>query len=414
MQQAAISLDSVSKKFRIRHSRPRTLRESLIRRVRGKADSAKIIWALRNISFQITPGQTVGIIGHNGAGKSTLLRLLCGVGLPTSGSIKRSGAISGLLELGTGFHPLRTGRENVRTAAMLNGLTKQQVKNLEPEMIAFAELEDFIDEPVRTYSSGMYLRLAFAAAIHLNPDILVIDEVLTVGDEAFQQKCIHRLERYRQSGKTLVITSHETDQVQRICDHVLVLEEGELVYSAEPQSAIQRYKELLRLRSEKRAHLLGDQPATILEPENESGKRMGTQEVRISEFHIYGKNRNMIQTLTSDSPITIEFAIDRHQPVPDVAITLGVFTEKDTKCFETVLRSVKASIGNFGSRLRVTCQVPELNLQPGQYFINVGLFPTDFSFSYDFHYQIHSLRVTGRNPDLSGIVLAHPIWKISE
>jgi ABC-type polysaccharide/polyol phosphate transport system, ATPase component len=166
----------------------------MIQRFTGRYKPGNTFWALRDVSFSIEQGCVLGIIGHNGAGKSTLLRLLCGLGRPTTGRIRRVGHVSGLLELGAGFHPDMTGRENLTTGGILSGLTKRQVRAKQEQIIDFAELEEFIDQPVRTYSNGMYLRLAFAAAIHFDPDVLIIDEVLAVGDSRFQKKCRDRLD----------------------------------------------------------------------------------------------------------------------------------------------------------------------------------------------------------------------------
>jgi lipopolysaccharide transport system ATP-binding protein len=181
------------------------------------------------------------------------LRLLCGLGLPTRGRIEHRGYVSGLLDLGSGLSQDMTGRENIVTVGILNGLTRKEIMAEQEEIIAFAELEDFIDQPVRTYSSGMYLRLAFSAAIHFDPDVLLVDEVLAVGDARFQQKCIDRLQTFRKAGKTLVLVSHNTDQIRNLCDEVLVFEEGRLVIQSEPQSAIECYNALIRQRTERRA-----------------------------------------------------------------------------------------------------------------------------------------------------------------
>jgi ABC-type polysaccharide/polyol phosphate transport system ATPase subunit len=205
-----LRVESVSKQFKIERNRPVTLKELVVRRLTGRDDSLSTFWALRDVSFSVEQGQSLGIIGHNGAGKSTLLRLLCGLGRPTKGHINRIGHVSGLLDLGKGFHPDMTGRENLMTGGILSGLTSRQVRARQEEIIAFAELEEFIDQPVRTYSSGMYLRLAFSTAMSFDPDVLIIDEVLAVGDQRFKKKCIERLDAFRASGKTLILTSHDS------------------------------------------------------------------------------------------------------------------------------------------------------------------------------------------------------------
>ena len=247
----ALKVEAVSKCFKIHRDRPTTLKESIVRYLTGHRHDYQTLWALRDVSFSLEQGQVLGIIGHNGAGKSTLLRLLCGLGRPTSGGIFRRGNVSGLLELGSGLHFDMTGRENILTAGILNGLTKRQVLAQQDEIIAFAELEEFIDQPIRTYSSGMYLRLAFSTAIHFDPDILMVDEVLAVGDSRFQQKCMDRLGTFRKLKKTLILVSHNMDQVRSLCDEALVLEEGRVVTQSAPEKAIACFNDLMRRRSER-------------------------------------------------------------------------------------------------------------------------------------------------------------------
>ena len=283
-----LSAESVSKRYRIQRNRPFTIKETIIQRLTGRHNTANVFWALRDITFSVEQGRALGIIGHNGAGKSTLLRLLCGLGRPTKGCIHHIGHISGLLELGSGFHPDMTGRENLMTGGILSGLTRRQVLVKQKEIIAFAELEEFIDQPVRTYSNGMYLRLAFAAAIHFDPDILVIDEVLAVGDSRFQQKCLERLATFRNIGKTTILTSHDTAQIRSLCNEVLVLEEGRIAMQGDPESAIQCYDDLMRQRTEKRAaQLAGGVTQSNLVVEH--GSRMGTQEASILNVHLYDR-----------------------------------------------------------------------------------------------------------------------------
>ena len=221
---AVLTVESLSKRYYLKHGRHTSLGELIIHWLSGRHNKSQVLWALRDISFTVEKGQVLGIIGHNGAGKSTLLRLLCGLGRPTGGKVHRNDNVRGLLDLGGEFHPDLTGRENIITAGLLNGLTKRQVRAGEMEIIEFAELEDFIDEPVRTYSSGMRLRLAFAVAMHFDPEVLILDEVLAVGDARFQQKCLDRLVKFRKAGKTLILTSHDTTQIKTLCDTALVLE----------------------------------------------------------------------------------------------------------------------------------------------------------------------------------------------
>jgi ABC-type polysaccharide/polyol phosphate transport system ATPase subunit len=282
-----LSAESVAKRYRVRHQSPGTVRQTAIRWLRGERNAREVAWALRDVSFGVAQGRALGVIGHNGAGKSTLLRVLCGVTLPTSGRVVvRSGSVSGLLELGGGFHLDCTGRQNVMTAGLLNGLTAAEVRACEREIIAFAELEDVIDRPVRTYSSGMYLRLAFAAAVHFDPAILVIDEVLAVGDARFQQKCLARILAFREAGKTLILTSHIPEQIKSLCDDVMVLDEGRVVMRGAPKDALDCYDDLMRQRTERRARALRGEAAPAPLPAG-GGTRQGTQEGAIEAVRLH-------------------------------------------------------------------------------------------------------------------------------
>ena len=390
---AVITVDAVSKKYRLQRNQPLTLHELFVRGLTGRLKPGKPFWALNNINFELLPGRSLGVIGHNGAGKSTLLRLLCGLGRPTSGIIKRFGNISGLLDLGKGFHPDMTGRENLITGGILNGLSKRQVGALQEEIIQFAELEEFIDQPVRTYSKGMYLRLAFATAIHLNPDILVIDEVLAVGDHRFRKKCTDWLDRFRATGKTMILTSHDTDQIQHLCDEVLVLEEGRLDLQADPATAVKRYNDLLQQRTEKRAAQLGTEgPSPTLRIND--GFRMGTREATLTDIRLYNEKGELTSAMTGESGLVVEFGYDFGQHVTDAALVLGVYSEMDIKCFETYMDSLKMELDTSGQRGLVRCHFPHLPLAAGKYYVNLGLRPPDQSYVYDYYWKIHSFTIS--------------------
>jgi lipopolysaccharide transport system ATP-binding protein len=245
----ALLVDSVSKRFRVRCLGRMALKEVLVRGMLGWRSPVTTHWALRDVSFSVAEGRSLGVIGPNGAGKSTLLRLLCGLGRPTAGRISCADRISGLLELGSGFHPDLSGRENLITGGILSGLTEREVKARQDETIAFAGLEETIDLPVRTYSTGMYLRLAFATAMQVDPAVLVMDEVFAVGDARFQQKCLERVHAFRAAGKTLVLTSQAPEHVRALCDEVIVLENGRVVMQGDPEPALACYRDLLSERT---------------------------------------------------------------------------------------------------------------------------------------------------------------------
>lgn len=225
------------------HDRKATLKEMVVRR--GKRTTYSELWALRDVSFDVAPGEAVGIIGRNGSGKSTLLKILAGIIPPQSGSVTIGGTVASLLELGSGFHPDFTGRENVYMNGAIYGLSESEVKDRMDEIVHFAEIPDFIDMPVRTYSSGMQMRLAFSVAAHVNPDVLLLDEVLAVGDEAFQRKCMARIFEFRRGGGTLVFVSHDPASVAQVCDRTILMANGQVELDSTPEEGLRAYHELL-------------------------------------------------------------------------------------------------------------------------------------------------------------------------
>jgi len=243
-----IEVVNVSKAFKLRHNRSDSLKSSFIglfhKRYREEIET---FWALRGISFSLEPGATLGLIGKNGSGKSTLLKIIAGIYPPTQGQVRLpNGTRMGtMIELGVGFHPDLTGEENVYLGASLYGLNRREIDAIYPSVVEFAELGQFMDVPVKNYSSGMYMRLGFALAANLFPDVLLVDEILAVGDESFQKKCLHRIEEFRKEGGTIVFVSHNLGLVEQICDRVCLLDGGRLFYVGQAAEAIGRYREVL-------------------------------------------------------------------------------------------------------------------------------------------------------------------------
>ena len=236
-----IKVENVVQRFRVIHERPDTLRELFARFLRQQVNYHDFE-AVSNVSFDVYAGEMVGIIGRNGCGKSTLLKVIAGIYRPTSGRVEVQGSIAPLIELGAGMHSELTGRENIILNGLLMGYSKRQMLEREQRIIDFAEIGDFIDVPLKQYSSGMYMRLAFSVATEVDPDILVIDEILAVGDLSFQQKCFKRLERFRESGKTILLVSHTMDSIEEHCDRAVFLDRGKLVFAGAPEEAVALYR----------------------------------------------------------------------------------------------------------------------------------------------------------------------------
>jgi ABC-2 type transport system ATP-binding protein len=238
----AIIVDGVSKSFRISTEPANSLKERIVRLRRGNYEEFN---ALHDIDVTVEQGQTVGILGHNGSGKSTLLKCIAGILTPTTGEVRVRGRLASLLELGAGFHPDLTGRQNVYINAAFYGMGRREIDRILDGVVEFAELTQFIDEPVKHYSSGMYVRLGFAVAVNLDPDVLLVDEVLAVGDEAFQVKCLSRIKQFQAEGRTIVFVTHAAETVRQVCDRALVLDHGRLVLDGEPGKAIRVFREHL-------------------------------------------------------------------------------------------------------------------------------------------------------------------------
>ena len=235
-----IEVDNISKSFKIHHGRHQTLKERLLH---PKSGTTELFSALNNVNFSIAEGETVGIVGHNGSGKSTLLKCICGVLQPSSGEIRLRGSLAALLELGAGFQGELSGRDNVYLYGAMLGFSRKMVDRIFDEVVAFSEIEQFIDTQVKFYSSGMYVRLAFAVAVSVSPDILVVDEVLAVGDERFQQKCIDRIKKFQEEGRSILLVTHNADQVRSLCDRAIVLDSGVMIADGQASEALRVFRE---------------------------------------------------------------------------------------------------------------------------------------------------------------------------
>ncbi len=239
-----IRFDHVFQRFRVIDERPDTLRE-ITARIFRRRSQFHLFEALKDLSFQVEDGELLGIVGRNGSGKSTTLKLIAQVYRPTTGKISANGRVAALIELGAGFHGDLTGRENIVINGLMLGLTRRQIRDCEKRIIEFAELDKFIDSPVKQYSSGMYMRLGFAIAVEVDPDILLIDEILAVGDAAFQRKCLDRIKDFQRRGKTILYVSHAMESVKKLCTRAILLHEGTLIANGSPDEVYERYNEIL-------------------------------------------------------------------------------------------------------------------------------------------------------------------------
>jgi ABC-2 type transport system ATP-binding protein len=349
---AAIEVADVSKRFRIYRDKPTSLKQ----RVLSSRSRAEDFWALRDVALDVGQGSTFGLIGHNGSGKTTLLKCVAGILRPTSGTIRQRGRLAALLELGAGFHPELTGRENVYLNASFLGLSRRQTDAAFDDIVAFAELEDFIDNEVKFYSSGMLVRLGFAVAVHVEPDVLLIDEVLAVGDEAFQAKCLDRVRAFQREGRTIVLVTHALDTVIEICDRAAMLHHGELHAIGMPADVVR----------EMRYVLLGVTDPNFVPEE-------GTREAEIAEVQIVRPNGSSEGAILRGDPLTIVIDVRQNEPLDDLDVDFAVL---DGATNHAVLdaRTSRADLdlGRFEKK-RVRFRIEAFPYEPGKYWVTVGL-----------------------------------------
>lgn len=334
-------------------------------------------WALKDVSFEVKKGETVGIIGRNGSGKSTLLQMICGTLTPTSGSVQANGRIAALLELGSGFNPEFTGRENVVLNAAILGVSGDSVRERLDKVIEFSGLGDYIDQPVKTYSSGMFARLAFAAAIHVEPSILVVDEALAVGDAGFQLKCMLRMREMQEKGVTILFVSHDTGSVVRLCDHAIVMEQGRIVsQDRDTLKCVKLYEQLTRkVAMPEVVHQVSLEVQTKTYAEELQGiqeTRLGSQEARYLWVEFLGDDNKTRQVFKSGEEIQIKATIEskRHFEKVVTGFTLknraGVDVWGDNNHFADVNLCLKPGLSELTYRFK-------LNIPAGEYFLYIGL-----------------------------------------
>ena len=407
----AIEAESVSKRFRRQTIQPHTTMKSalvnLFRR-RGSTAEEGMFQALRGLTFTVRQGQVLGIIGRNGSGKSTLLKLLAGIYRPDRGKIRVCGRVGALLELGAGFHPEFSGRENVLINGIVLGLSKREVRQRFDAIVRFADLEAFIDEPVKTYSSGMYMRLGFAVAVHADPDILLIDEILAVGDETFQQKCFDQLAAFQRLGKTIVLVSHDLATVERWSDEVLWLDNGVIQERGTPRRVIDLYRAGVVAQEEKVAlaehHRIADtvQEATAMEMSN----RWGNQEVTIVAVQLLdaaGEERYVYRS-GEQARVVLHYRV--HAQVEEPVFGLAILCGDGLWCYGSNTDIEEIALPPLGAEGTVEIFLERLDLIAGTYFLNVAVHARN-GYPYDYHHQLYAFTVKSELRDVGVFRIPH-------
>ena len=377
--------------------------------------------ALDGVSFEVPRGCTFGVIGENGSGKSTLLKLLAGITKPTRGSLAVDGRVSALIELGAGFHPEISGRENVAINGIMLGLTRREVEQRFDEIVAFAELERFIDAPVKTYSSGMYMRLGFAVAIHVDPDVLLIDEVLAVGDEAFTRKCLDKIGEFRRRGKTIVLVSHSLGLVEKMCDDVLWVRRGRKADQGDPKRVVDAYLTYVAGGEEALRRQQVQADAEAPPPEAGPGEarpegsyregRWGSRAVEITQVRLRDARGRERHVYASGESLTVELDLRAEQPVDDFVFGLGLFTADGVSVYGTNTHLEDWRARRLEGAARVALTLRDLRLVEGTYLLDVAVHQKDGT-PYDYHRGLYSLRVKSRVKDV-GIYRPEHAWSFS-
>ena len=402
MGDVAVEATGVSKRFRLYHERNQSLKAAFMRGGRAKFDE---FWALQDVDLQIPTGKTFGLIGHNGSGKSTLLKCLAGILVPDRGTIAVHGRVSALLELGAGFHPELSGRDNVYLNGSILGMSRKQIDRSFDEIVDFAGLETFIDTPVKNYSSGMYVRLGFSVAINVDPEILMVDEVLAVGDENFQRKCMEKFADFRADGRTVVIVSHALSTMRTMCDEVAWLDHGKLLEVGRPQDLVDSY--------------VGQSHEERVEPEAEEGEeqtgrgsRWGSGEVTIRSVELLDGAKHTTHVATgSDTTFRIHWRADR--PVEEPVFGIAVHTLDGIHVTGPNTRDVELSTGTLSGEGWLDLHVPRLMLTPGTYELTVAVFDRNVVHAYDHRDKLFRFDVTpGRPRDQYGVVSLGGSWEL--
>jgi ABC-type polysaccharide/polyol phosphate transport system ATPase subunit len=436
----AIELTHVTKIYQ-RYSRRRqfaTLKSallsgSLIRDLRPDDTFA----AVRDVTFTVPAGRTLGVIGRNGSGKSTLLKLVAGITKPSAGQLMVRGRISALIELGAGFHPEISGRENVFINGIMLGLTKKEIARRFDEIVEFAEMRDFIDAPVKTYSSGMYMRLGFAVAIHVDPEVLLVDEVLAVGDEGFTHKCLDKFAEFKRRGKTILLVTHSLGLVERFCDEALWMDAGTMKAMGDPKRVVGAYITDVEASEEQQlaagdakaqesaTALSPDEPAAAVLPDNPietatgpadmfraTEGRWGSREIEITDVALVGPDGERAHVFHSGEPLDVRLRLRAPIAIDDFVVGVGIFNAEGVCCYGTNTDIEQLKAKRIHGDAEAVFSIESLDLVEGTYKLDVAVHKAD-GYPYDYHRLLHTFRVKSRTKDV-GIYRPRHEWRFSD
>lgn len=417
----AIEVHDITKKFKIYLDKGRTLKELALFSKRRRFEEREV---LKGISFNVKKGEAVGLIGHNGCGKSTTLKLLTKIMYPDSGSIEMKGRVSSLIELGAGFHPDMSGRQNIYTNASIFGLNRREIEARLEDIIAFSELEEFIDNPVRTYSSGMYMRLAFSIAINVDADILLIDEILAVGDTNFQAKCFNKLREIKANGTTIVIVSHSLGQIEQICDRSIWIQDGRVVQTGISRDVHLAYMDFM---GKKRNDIIEMKELDVKEKFKDKNKekklnmsdifedkkqRWGNGYARIMKINSYDKEHSLKNVFCTGEDIIIRVEYEVKKKVEKAVFGIGIYRSDGVHCYGT--NTLIDNMAEFDLKKKGCCEISlsQVSLLPGEYNIDLAI-ESDMGTPVDYFKAAHKIQIYSVLSDV-GIFRINHAWNMLE
>jgi ABC-2 type transport system ATP-binding protein/lipopolysaccharide transport system ATP-binding protein len=375
----------------------------------------ELVRALDDVTFRVNQGTTFGVIGENGSGKSTLLKVVAGIAKPTSGRVEVQGKVSALIELGAGFHPEITGRENITINGIMLGLSRKEIQEKYQDIVRFAELEEFIDAPVKTYSSGMYMRLGFSIAINVNPDVLLVDEVLAVGDASFVPKCLDRIDDFRRRKKTILFVSHDLATVEKICDRVAWLKNGRIQTIGEPRRVIDAYLQDVAEKQEgefeMRQQDIGSRERFVEEEERREN-RWGKREIEIKNVRLLGADGKEKHVFSPRECMLIEMNVESYSRIEDFVFGIGIFNSQGICVYGTNTQLEEMKPLQIQGSGRVLCRIDRLSLVNGTYYLDVAVHKRN-GYPYDYHRSLYSFLISSRLRD-DGIYRPDHVWEFSE
>ncbi|HVC23444.1 MAG TPA: ABC transporter ATP-binding protein [Candidatus Dormibacteraeota bacterium] len=399
MAEPAVAINNVSKRFRVYHQRAGTLKQSLIDRRHSRFEE---FWAVRDVNLEVAEGESIGIIGENGSGKSTLLKCVAGILVQDNGTITVRGRLASLLEVGAGFHPDFTGRENIYLNGAILGLPRRYITSILDTIVEFAELQQFIDNPVKTYSSGMFTRLGFAIAVNLDPDILLVDEVLAVGDEAFQRRCMERINALRAEGRTLIFVSHAMDSVRAVCDRCLWIEHGVVRDLGEVNAVTSAYVADVNRREE--VEMGVSESSTI----DDSPGRMG---VRLTGVELSGPD-GPTSVLNTGDPVSVSIAYEAPAPLLGARFTISFLRSDGAPILSVPTDDGETGLGALPRQGEVRLRLPGLPFLEGVYLITVDVTEITTGQHYKRLERVRRFRVHSAEHREVGMALLGHTWEL--